>query len=50
MFVVDVNFFIDKMDINAIQQYCGDCGNGKKKPDAKINPQPSQDDLLDFDF
>jgi hypothetical protein len=47
-FLVDADYFIDRMDANAIQQYCGDCDNNKKQP---TNSKPkSNDDLLEFEF
>jgi hypothetical protein len=48
--LIDINYFIDKMDAKAIQSYCGKCNEPKKKPSAEINPTSNQDDLLDFDF
>lgn len=47
-FLVDVNYFTDRMDAKAIRQYCGDCDNNKKQP---TNSKPrSNDDLLEFEF
>jgi hypothetical protein len=47
-FLVDVNYFIDKMNARAVQDYCG-CANNKKKPidegKTKFN-----DDLLELEF
>ena len=40
MFVVDVSYFLDKMDAKAVQDYCG-CFKDKKK---------YNDDLLEFEF
>jgi hypothetical protein len=48
LFVVDLSYFIDKMDDRAIRDYCG-CDNDKKKPNIEGKPK-SYDDLLDFDF
>ncbi len=47
LLVVDIDYFINKMDIRAIGEYCG-CAD-KKKPisEGKIK---ITDDLLDFDF
>lgn len=32
--LVDLNYFIDKMNDKAIRQYCGDCNDPKKKTSA----------------
>ena len=48
--LVDVMYFIDKMNARAVQDYCGKCNDTKKKPNAEINPKSSLDDLLEFEF
>ncbi len=48
MFMVDVNYFINRRDAKVIRQYCG-CANDKKKPIDKGKTKFT-DDLLDFDF
>jgi hypothetical protein len=46
--LVDINYFIDRMDEKAIRDYCGCCGN-HSHPISKSSPK-STDDLLDFEF
>ena len=48
--LVDLNFFIDKMNDKAIRQYCGNCDGAKKKPNPESNHKSTQDDLLEFEF
>jgi hypothetical protein len=48
--LIDINYFIDKMNEKAIRQYCGNCIDPKKKPHIEINHNLSQDDLLEFEF
>jgi len=48
--LIDLNYFIDKMNIKALQSYCRNCNDPKKKPNTEINPKSNQDDLLDFEF
>ena len=48
--LVDLDYFIDKMNANAIRQYCGKCSDAKNKPVAEIKPRQSLDDLLEFDY
>jgi hypothetical protein len=50
MILVDSNYFIDRMDARAINQYCGNCLNKKKKPDVERNPNSNKVALLEFDF
>jgi hypothetical protein len=48
--LVDINFFLEKMDAKAIEDYCCCCGNNlKRKPRNESNPI-SDDELLEFDF
>jgi hypothetical protein len=46
--LVDLNYFIDRMDDRAINDYC-QCGTNKKQPigNGKIK---ADDDLLEFEF
>jgi hypothetical protein len=48
--LIDINYFIDKMNIKAIQSYCENCNDPLKKPHTKINYGSSSDDLLEFDY
>jgi hypothetical protein len=48
-FLVDVNYFIDKMDAKVTQSYCGKCIEDKKKPISEGKPKYN-DDLLEFEF
>jgi hypothetical protein len=48
--LIDVDYFIKKMDDKAINQYCGHCLDKKKKPNAEINHKSDPDDLLEFEF
>jgi hypothetical protein len=48
--LIDLNYFIDKMDALAIQSYCDGCNDPEKKPDTKISNGSSQNDLLEFEF
>ena len=47
-FVVDVSYFLDRMDARAVQDYCG-CSKDKKKPIGKGETKDN-DDLLEFEF
>ena len=47
-YLVDMNYFIDKMDEKAIRQYCG-CDNNKKKS-IREGKAKANDALLEFDF
>lgn len=47
-FLVDVNYFTDRMDDRAIKDYCG-CGTNKKQPNGKCKTKDA-DDLLEFEF
>jgi hypothetical protein len=46
LLVVDINFFKERMDDRAINDYCG-CSTNKKKPLGKTK---AADDLLEFEF
>jgi hypothetical protein len=48
MFVVDINYFIDRMNERAIRDYCS-CDTNKQKP-IKEGKTNFTDDLLEFDF
>lgn len=48
--LIDIDYFIDKMNIKAIQSYCGNCTDPKKKPNAEINHKSDPDELLEFEF
>ena len=45
--LIDLNFFIDRMNIKTIEDYCG-CANKKKTIGG--SKTKSSDDLLEFDF
>jgi hypothetical protein len=47
--LIDLDYFIDKMNANAIRKYCGKCSDSKTKPVAEIKPRQSHDDLLELD-
>ena len=47
-FIVDVDYFIDRMDDRAIKDYCR-CGTNKKQPAVKGTAKAA-DDLLEFEF
>ena len=48
--LIDINFFIDRMNIKAIEDYCGCSGNNMgKKSIGEGNPK-IDNDLLEFDF
>jgi hypothetical protein len=48
--LIDINFFIDKMNIKAIEDYCGCSGNNMgKKPSGEGKPKIN-DDHLEFEF
>ncbi len=49
-FLVDFNYFVDKMNAKAIRKYCAKCSDAKNKPVAEIKPRQSHDDLLEFDY
>ena len=44
--LIDLDYFIDKINANAIRQYCGKCSDAKNKPVAEIKPRQ----LLEFDY
>ena len=48
--LVDLDYFIDKMNANAIKQYCWNCDNTNKKPAAENDSKSDRYDLLDFDY
>ena len=49
--LVDLDYFIDRMDTKAIRQYCGNCDDTKKKPsDENKHQNIHDDDLLEFEF
>lgn len=48
--LIDLNYFIDKMNIKAIKSYCDGCNDQKKKHQMEMNHKSSQDDLLEFEF
>ncbi len=48
--LIDIDYFVDKMNDKAIRQYCGNCNDSQKKPKTEINHKSSQDDLLEFEF
>jgi hypothetical protein len=48
LFLVDLNYFSDRMDDRAIKDYCG-CDTDKKQPLSKCNTKAA-DDLLEFEF
>jgi hypothetical protein len=47
-YLVDVNYFIDRLDAKTIRDYCG-CDKNKKQPFSDGKPM-SDDELLEFDF
>lgn len=47
-FLVDVNYFTDRVDDWVIRDYCG-CGTNKKQPNGKCKTKAA-DDLLEFEF
>lgn len=48
--LVDFDYFIDRMNAKVIKQYCGNCNDSEKKPNAEINSKNIRDDLLEFEF
>ena len=49
--LIDLNYFIDKMNANAIIKYCRKCHDPDVKPiDNSKSKQNRDDDLLEFDF
>lgn len=46
--LIDINYFIDRMNTQAIEDYCG-CTNNKKQPIGEGKTKFT-DDLLEFDF
>lgn len=48
LILMDVRYFIDRMDDRAIKDYCG-CDNNKKNTVSKGTPKAA-DDLLEFEF
>jgi hypothetical protein len=47
-YLVDIDFFIDRLDAKAIRDYCG-CDVNKKQPVGKGKTKAA-DDLLEFEF
>jgi hypothetical protein len=47
-YLVDIDYFIERMNERAIRDYCN-CDNNKNKPIGEVKPK-FNDDLLDFDF
>lgn len=48
--LIDLNFFIDKMNIRAVQSYCGCSYDPKEKTNTEISQKSNTDDLLEFEF
>jgi len=49
--LVDLDYFIDRMDYQAIRQYCGNCDDSEKRPsDENKHQNIHDDDLLEFEF
>jgi hypothetical protein len=48
--LIDINYFIDKMNAKAIQSYCGNCNDHKKETNGEINHKSNKEDLLEFEF
>ena len=46
--LVDLDYFIDRMDAQAIRQYCGNCD--EKPSDENKHQNRHDDDLLEFEF
>jgi hypothetical protein len=46
--LIDLNYFIDRMNERTIKNYCG-CDTNKKKPIGEGKPK-IDNDLLEFDF
>ena len=50
-YLVDIDYFIDRMDAKAIRQYGGNCDGTKKNPsDENKHQNIHDDDLLEFEF
>jgi hypothetical protein len=49
-FLVDVNYFIDRMDAKTIQDYCGDCSDKDQKSEVESKAKSNKVDLIEFDF
>lgn len=49
-YLVDINYFIDRMDSKAIRDYCGDCDYNNKNNQENSNPKSIDSDLLEFEF
>ena len=50
-YLVDIDYFIDRMDAKAIRQYGGNCDGTKKRPsDENKHQNRHDDDLLEFEF
>jgi hypothetical protein len=49
-FLVDIKYFIQRMNERAIKDYCGDCNKDEKKSVKGISTKSSHDDLLEFEF
>jgi hypothetical protein len=48
--LIDLNYFIDKINDKTIQSYCGKCADTKKTSVADSNLRKLNNDLLEFDF
>jgi hypothetical protein len=47
---VDIDYFMNRMDAQAINQYCGNCIDKKKKQEVETKANSNKVDLLEFDF
>jgi hypothetical protein len=47
--LIDINFFIERINRKAIQDYCGCSGDDIEKPLKESKPKV-KDDLLEFEF
>jgi hypothetical protein len=48
--LIDLDYFIDKMNANAVKKYCVKCSDAKNRPVAEIKPRQNHDDLLELDY
>lgn len=48
--LIDINYFIDRMNTKAVQSYCGCCNDPKRKSNSEISHKSNHDDLLEFEF
>jgi hypothetical protein len=48
MIVVDVKYFIQRMNAKAVKDYCGDCASNNETKQKSAKKQ--SDDLLEFEF